>query len=65
MIMSGYACGFEGCRRVSGVDHGGFMISSGTVNLIINTLLGQQAYADRRRMRSVAIQHDGFVEWVC
>jgi carbamoyl-phosphate synthase large subunit len=34
------------------------LITSGTVNLIINTPLGQQAYADQSAMRSAAIQHD-------
>jgi carbamoyl-phosphate synthase large subunit len=34
------------------------LIASGTVNLIINTPLGQQAHADQTAMRSAAIQHD-------
>jgi carbamoyl-phosphate synthase large subunit len=34
------------------------LIASGVVNLIINTPLGQQAYADQAAMRSAAIQHD-------
>ena len=34
------------------------LIASNTVNLIINTPLGQQAHADQTAMRSAAIQHD-------
>ncbi len=33
------------------------VISDGTVNLIVNTPLGQQAYADQQAMYSAAIRH--------
>jgi carbamoyl-phosphate synthase large subunit len=33
------------------------VISDGTVSLIINTPLGQQAYADQQAMYSAAIRH--------